>query len=257
MCGDDEEKTSGTTVVNSTTTPTPTAEETAMNQLQLKQAKELDPYQTNVNKSALGLANQLLTGQNLPGYLNPLTQGITSNQQYSTPNYIDPMYGNLGEGAISDLTGKALGDLNTQLAMSGAGTFLESGASQAIGAKTSGDIRRQSYESNIERQLAIKEYNEAMRKQQEEGNINIQQTKEQFNLGQLLNLLNLATGSSAQVQAPILTSTGQLSSRLSGLRTTNTSGTQTTDSTKTSMNPFLKSFQQGAGASLGGGLFFG
>lgn len=251
MCGGDEERSSGTTVVNQTTTPTPTAEETAMNQLQLQQAQAVAPLQTDVNKSALGLSKSLLTAGALPGYLNPLTQGLPQGPTYTTPTYLDPNMGIVGENAIADITAKSLKDINVQLAKSGAGTFMESGASQSIGARAAGDIRRSTYESNLERQLAIREYNEALKKQQEEGNINISQLNNQYNQQMLLNLLNLSTGSSAQVQAPVLTSTGQLSSRLAGLRSMNTSGTQTADSTKfTNSNPFLTGFGYG-GASFG------
>lgn len=68
----------------------------------------------------------------------------------------------------------------------------------------------------------------------------------QYNLGNLFNLANLAGGQGAQVQAAGLQQSGQLGNQLAGLRTVNTSGTQTF------ANPFLKSFQQSAGQSIGG-----
>ncbi len=68
---------------------------------------------------------------------------------------------------------------------------------------------------------------------------------EQFNLQNLSQLLNLSLGGQAQVQQPILGQQQALGSQLAGLRTT--TGQQTT----TAMNPFLKSFQQSLGQTLG------
>lgn len=74
---------------------------------------------------------------------------------------------------------------------------------------------------------------------------------EQFNIGAMQNLLNLALSGQAQVQAPVSGSSSQLSSNLAGLRSVTSSGSQTT----TSANPFLKSFQQSAGTTLGSPKF--
>lgn len=68
---------------------------------------------------------------------------------------------------------------------------------------------------------------------------------EQFNLQNLQQLLNLAAGGQATNQAQIGQGTGQLAGNLQGLRSTNVNNTQSF------MNPFLKSFQQSAGQSLG------
>ena len=70
---------------------------------------------------------------------------------------------------------------------------------------------------------------------------------EQFNIGNLQNLLNLAVGGQAQVQAPILGGAAQLGGQLAGLRSITGSSNQTT----IGMNPFLKSFQQSAGSAFG------
>lgn len=71
----------------------------------------------------------------------------------------------------------------------------------------------------------------------------IRASAEQFNIQNLQQLLNLAVGGQAQVQQPMLNTTSQLGQRLSGLRSVT--------STQTSMNPFLRSFQQSAGQGLG------
>lgn len=94
--------------------------------------------------------------------------------------------------------------------------ILDSGVAASIAARNSGDIRA---------------------------------SAEQFNIQNLQQLLNLAVGGQAQVQQPMLQTTSQLGSRLAGLRAT--SGTQTT----TAMNPFLKSFQESAGKTLGSPKF--
>jgi hypothetical protein len=71
----------------------------------------------------------------------------------------------------------------------------------------------------------------------------IRASAEQFNIQNLQQLLNLAVGGQAQVQQPMLQTTSQLGSRLAGLRSST--------STVTAMNPFLKSFQESAGKTLG------
>lgn len=73
----------------------------------------------------------------------------------------------------------------------------------------------------------------------------IRASAEQFNIQNLQQLLNLAVGGQAQVQQPMLNTTSQLGGRLAGLRTTSST------STVTAMNPFLKSFQESAGKTLG------
>ena len=70
---------------------------------------------------------------------------------------------------------------------------------------------------------------------------------EQFNIQNLMQLLNQAFGGQAAVQSPIQGSANTLSQSLAGLRSTNTTGS----STQTAMNPFLKSFQQSLGKNLG------
>jgi hypothetical protein len=183
---------------SSTTTPTPTAEETALNKLQLEEFQASSPARRALTQSGLNLGNLLLTGQPLPGFLSGLPGGISPE-------------------VTTSITDQALRDVNTQLAASGAGTFLESGASQAIGARTAGDIRNQAA---------------------------------QFNLQQLAQLLNLATGQGQAVPLGFQSNlSGQLGGQLAGLRSTRTEtlGNQSTYQ----MNPFLKSFYQSAGTGFG------
>ena len=180
----------------STQTATPTAEETRLNQLQIQDLEASQGQRQGVNSAGLDLAKLLLTGQNLPGYLGTLPGGISE----------DVIQGNVD---------KSLRDLNTQLAASGAGTYLESGASQAMGVRTAGDLRTQA---------------------------------SQFNLQNLQQLLNLAVGGQA---VPLQYSSdigNQLGSRLAGLRTINQTGT----SSQTTRTPFLQTqFAGGIGQGMG------
>lgn len=195
------EKTTQATTSNATQTATATPEQTELNKLQLGQAQAFDPLQRQINQSGGMAINALLTGQPLPGYLSMLPGGISND-------------------VTTGIVNQSLNDVNNSLAKSGAGTMLESGASQAIGARTAGDIRNQAA---------------------------------QFNLNNLLQLLNIGVGGQASVQQPMGTITGQLGGRLAGLNTINSSGTS--NQTTVGMNPFLKSFQQSAGQSLGSGTF--
>lgn len=107
-------------------------------------------------------------------------------------------FGQIGAGISEDITSeisqKAVSDILPSFQSSG---ILDSGVAASVAARTAGDIRRAS---------------------------------EEFNIGNKLNLLNLALSGQAQVQQPILYQSNQLASQLAGLRTTTTTGTQTTTS---------------------------
>lgn len=183
---------------NQTQTVAATPEQTQLNQLQLGQAQAFDPTQRQLNQNAGNDINSLLTGSQLPGFLQTLPGGIDEN-------------------ATNTIVNQSLRDVNTQLAKSGAGTMMESGASQAIGARTAADTRSQAA---------------------------------QFNLQNLLQLLNIGVGGQAQVQQPISAVTGQLGTRLAGLNSYSSSGNSS--GSTIGMNPFLKSFQSQAGSTMGG-----
>jgi len=196
-----QEKSSGTTVVNQSSSATPTAEETALNQLRLGQLQETAPYETEAIKSGLTLSNLLLGGQPLPGYLGGLPLGI-------------------GEDQTQSMVNSALRDITPGFQSSG---LLDSGVRASISARTAGDIRNQNAAFNVQ---------------------NLQQ------------LLNIATGSQAQpLQAPMNYSS-QLGASLAGLRSTNTSGT-TTQNYRSNQNPFLNSLAGGFGQGFGGGFSSG
>ena len=56
---------------------TPTAEEEAMNKLRLSQYEQIQPQETQYYQNAFNLANQMLTGGSLPGYLGEVSRGIS------------------------------------------------------------------------------------------------------------------------------------------------------------------------------------
>lgn len=71
-------KESGTTVVNQTTTPTPTAEETALNQRNLRIALATEGGEQQAQLASLNLINQLLAGNVPSGPLySQLTGGVS------------------------------------------------------------------------------------------------------------------------------------------------------------------------------------
>jgi hypothetical protein len=216
-----------TTNTSQTTKPTPTAEETELNRMQLEQQRARQPYALDVQKNAYTLGNLLLQGQGLPGYLQNLPGGVSQAQQ------ITPEEVTLGEDYTADIVQQSLRDLFPQF--QAMGLPIESGVAQSIAGRTSGDIRRQVGETNIERQMLAKQFN-----------INTQRSGEVFNMGQLLNLLNLALGGQAQIQQPVLESGASLGQRLAGLRSINQTGSQTQTS-----NPFLSSLYSSLGQGLG------
>jgi hypothetical protein len=76
----EKQSSSGTTVVNQTTTPTPTAEETALNKGQLDIFNASKQDQMDMNSLAAQNVKTLLSGGQLPGNLASLSQGIGQNQ---------------------------------------------------------------------------------------------------------------------------------------------------------------------------------
>ena len=121
------DKQSGTTVVNQTTKATPTAEETALNKLDLERAQATQGAQIETQQSGLNLINQLLTGQSdLPGFFKQLSGGIS-------------------EDMTSQMVQSSLRDLYPQFQSSG---IMDSGTAAAVAGRTAGDIRMGTAEYN-------------------------------------------------------------------------------------------------------------
>jgi hypothetical protein len=131
------------------------------------------------------------------------------------PGFFGEIGNGINEQQIQDMSRASIRDLMPSFNQQG---LLDSGTAISAASRTAGDIRR---------------------------------TVGEFNIGNKLNLLNLALSGQAQVQAPISQNAQLMASRLSGLRNINTSQTSTTQG----MNPFLKSFQTSLGSSLGSGTF--
>lgn len=175
------------------------------------------PYETEMNKLQY---ESMLKSQ--PGQDQANQSGLDLVNQLlrggSLPGYLNKLPGGIDAGVTDSIVQQSLRDIQPQFQQSG---LLDSGVNASISARTAGDIRRSS---------------------------------EEYNQGNLFNLLNLATGSSAQIQQPILAQSEMLSGRLAGLRSSSTSGTYSGQSTTIGMNPFLKSFQTSLGSGIGARL---
>lgn len=176
------------------TTVQQTPEEQELNKLLLERQKAAQAGTIEAQAGGLNLINQLLAGEDLPGFLGQLPGGISP---------------------------EAIGTQAAQLAGQYGAGF------QQMGIGDSGVAFRETARG-IGSELLF--------------------PAEQFNLQNLSQLLNLAVGGQAQIQAPITAQGGQLSQALAGLRGTTTTG----GTTLTQMNPFLKSFQTSLGQTLGG-----
>jgi hypothetical protein len=122
-----KEKSSGTTVVNQQTTPTPTAEETEMNKLALERERAGQQGMIDIQQSGLSLGNQLLQGNaNLPGFFSSLSGGIN-------------------EDVTGQIVQNSLKDIYPQFQQSG---IMDSGVAASIAGRTAGDIRMNAAEYN-------------------------------------------------------------------------------------------------------------
>ena len=184
---------------------TPTAEEMELNKLEIERQKAAQSGMMGTQAQGLNLAQLLLQGQGLPGYLSSLPGGMSQAQQ------ITPEEATLDEPYIQDITRETMRGLFPQF--QAMGLPIESGVAQSIAGRTAGDIRRGVAETNIGRQMGAKQFN-----------IETEASRQGFNMGQLLNLLNLAVGGQAQIQQPILSGGATLSQQLAGLRSISGTG---------------------------------
>jgi len=136
------------------------------------------------------------------------------------PGYLGGLPGGISPEVTSEMAGRAVEDIAPSFQKSG---ILDSGTAASISARTAGDIRLGSAE---------------------------------FNLQNLLQLLNLGVGGQAQVQQGTSVAGGTLSSALAGLRSTSTTGTSQGTSVF-AYNPFQESFKSGLGGTLSGSTFMG
>lgn len=129
------------------------------------------------------------------------------------------LYAGISPEITQDIVKQSLRDINPQFQQAG---IIDSGVAAEISARTAGDIRR---------------------------------ATEEFNIGNRLNLLNLALSGQAQVQTPVLNRQALLNQQLVSSSPITTTGTSTGTTTTKTMNPFLQSFQTSFGQSLGSGSF--
>jgi hypothetical protein len=117
--GSQPEQSGGTTVVNQTTTPTATPQETEKNQIQLDQLKQYAPQQTQMYQNAFNLGNQLLTsfGDKSGSAWQSLVGGVTQDQQNSQVQQslrsLTPQFqqgGILDSGTAASVAGRAAAD---------------------------------------------------------------------------------------------------------------------------------------------------
>lgn len=112
---------------NTTTTATATPQEQQLEGLQLGQAQAADPFMRMIQQSGLQLGNQLLTGQDLPGYLKGLPQGISPD-------------------VTNNIVTQSLQDQKAGFQSQG---ILDSGESAQIAGRTAGDIRNSAAQFNL------------------------------------------------------------------------------------------------------------
>ena len=100
-------------------------------------------------------------------------------------------------------------------------------------------------------QLGIADSGVAFRETAKDIGQNLLFPAEQFNIGNLLNLLNLGLSGSTGLQQQSIQAGSSLGQSLAGLRSVSQVGTGSKNQTFTGPNPFLNSFQKGLGGGLG------
>jgi len=179
---------------------------------------------TTINSSStssLSPNQEALAGlaYNREAALDPQITGVQSQglnlaslllQGQPLPGYLGGLPGGIDETMVNNIAGKAVHDIQPTFQSSG---LLDSGVNASISARTAGDIRTQAA---------------------------------QFNIQNLMQLLNQALGGQAQVQQPILGFSQNAGNILSN--PANRSSSSTSNTTQSGgANPFL----QGIGTGLG------
>lgn len=182
------------------------------------------PEETRLNQ--LEIQRQEATQQGLIGAQTAgldLVQSLLRGSE-PLPGFFQQLSQGISPEVTSSIVQNSLADITPSFVQSG---LLDSGVRASVSGRIAGDIRRGA---------------------------------EEFNIGNRLNLLNLALSGQAQVQQPILAANAQLSGSLAGLRSVSQTGTSSgsstgySNSTVMGMNPFMKSFQTSLGSSLGSGI---
>jgi hypothetical protein len=135
--------------------------------------------------------------------------------QEPLPGYFQELSGGISPQVTQEIVDQSLRDINPSFQAAG---IMDSGVSASISARTSADIRRAS---------------------------------EEFNIGNRLNLLNLALSGQAQVQSPVLGVSSQLGARLGTLGKTTSTGSSITTDNNTFGRTFMQSFAGSSGKAAG------
>jgi hypothetical protein len=141
-------------------------------------------------------------------------KGLLSGGGGDLSDVYKKLFTGIDEQMTKDLAQEAIADISPQFQKSG---ILDSGVAASIAGRTAGDIRRNVAENNLTR---------------------------------VFNLLQTGLGFGGQQQQASSQSLAGLAGLVKGTGTTTGNFSQSGMSTVTSMNPFLKSFQQGLGTSL-------
>lgn len=147
--------------------------------------------------------------------MTSVVKGLLTGGASGLPDVYNKLFGGIDESMIRELAGEAIADITPGFQKSG---ILDSGVAASIAGRTAGDIRRNVAENNLTR---------------------------------VFNLLQTGLGYGGQQQQAASSSLSGLAGLVKGTGTTNTTGSFNQMSTTTSMNPFLKSFQQSLGSTLG------
>lgn len=232
---------------------------------------QIDPLQTQIGQQEFTLSQDPTKFQ---GYnINPFAYRLNPKDFIITPEL------------TTEIAQRSIQDIQPRFQARG---LLDSGVNAAISARLAEETRRNIAESNLERTLGVESMNVqnaldidreniarniALQQYQNElglgvreanierslgaqqFNIGNQFSQEQFNINNLLQLLNQALGGQAEVQSPMVTQQANLGTRLAGLRSSTMNQTTNASSFTQKQNPFVTSFQESLGQSLGGGRF--
>jgi len=134
------------------------------------------------------------------------------------PGFFNELSQGISPEVTQSIVNQSLKDIAPSFQSAG---ILDSGVAASISARTSADIRRAS---------------------------------EEYNIGNRLNLLNLALSGQAQVQAPVLATSSQLLGTLGTLGRTTSSSTWQQGNNNTIGRQFMSSFATSLGSGMGGGM---
>ena len=185
---------------------------TVVNQQQTPQPTPEETRRSQIENEALERISPRQTDVQLSGL--ELVEKLLRGES-NLPGFFQQLSAGISPEVTGDIAQEAIADITPSFAQSG---LLDSGVRASVSGRIAGDIRRGA---------------------------------EEFNIGNKLNLLNLALSGQAQVQTPVLQRSQLLNQQLAGLRGQSFSGTTSQNISRP--NPFLQSFQTGAGNVLGRG----